>query len=73
MYFHEILYLYIFSKICTETTRFIKLWQEWPVLYINGVPRGGFGCSNTPPEIPKALQNRTKLNPILKTVKHCWI
>jgi len=29
--------------------------------------------SNPPPEIPKALQNRAKLNPIVKTVKNCWI
>ena len=28
------------------------------------------GCSN-PPEIPKALQNRAKLNPIVKTIKNC--
>ena len=34
---------------------------------------GGFGMFNTPPEIPKALQNRAKLNPIVKTVKNCWI
>jgi len=28
------------------------------------------GCSNPPPpEIPKALQNRAQLNPIVKTVK----
>ena len=26
-----------------------------------------------PPEIPKALQNRAKLNPIVKTVKNYWI
>jgi len=26
-----------------------------------------------PPEIPKALQNRAKHNPIVKTVKNCWI
>ena len=34
--------------------------------------RGGdLGCSNhPPPEIPKALQNRAKLNPIVKTVKN---
>jgi len=30
---------------------------------------GGF---KSPPEIPKALQNRAKLNPIVKTVKNCW-
>ena len=33
---------------------------------------GGFGGFNPPPpEIPKALQNRAKLNPIVKTVKNC--
>ena len=28
---------------------------------------GGFGVSTPPPEIPKAPQNRAKLNPIVKT------
>ena len=37
----------------------------------SGVPRGGWVFN--PPEIPKALQNRAKLNPIVKTVKNCWI
>ena len=33
--------------------------------------RGGFEGFNPPtPEIPKALQNRAKLNPIVKTVKN---
>jgi len=33
----------------------------------------GFGEFNPPPppESPKALQNRAKLNPIVKTVKNC--
>jgi len=41
----------------------------------SGVSReGGFGWGSTPPpEIPKALQSRAKLNPIVKTVKNCWI
>ena len=30
----------------------------------------GWGGS-TPPEIPKALQNRAKLNPIVNNVKNC--
>ena len=35
---------------------------------------GGLGCSTPPsPEILKALQNRAKLNPIVKTVKNFWI
>jgi len=33
---------------------------------------GGFNTP-PPPEIPKGLQNRAKLNPILKTVENCWI
>jgi len=45
------------------------------VTYTSGVPRGGgLGVQPSPsPEIPKALQNRAKLNPIVKTVKNCWI
>ena len=41
----------------------------------SGVPWEGRGleCSTPPPEIPKALQNRAKLNPTVKTVKNCWI
>ena len=35
---------------------------------------GGLGCSNPhPPEILKSLQNRAKLNPIVKTITNCWI
>jgi len=31
-------------------------------------------CSTPPPpEIPRVLQNRAKLNPIVKTVKNCWV
>jgi len=33
--------------------------------------RTGGGVQPPPPEIPKALQNRAKLNPIVKTVKNC--
>jgi len=45
------------------------------IVKISGVPRGGFGGVQTPhpPEIPKAQQNRAKLNPIEKTVKNYWI
>jgi len=31
----------------------------------------GGGTTPHQPEIPKALQNRAKLNPIVKTVKNC--
>jgi len=34
----------------------------------SGVPRAGVWEVQTSPEIPKALQNRAKLNPIVKTV-----
>ena len=32
---------------------------------------GVWGGAQTSPEIPRALQNRAKLNPIVKTVKNC--
>ena len=34
---------------------------------------GVWGVQTPPPEILRALQNRAKLNPIVKTVKNCWI
>ena len=41
----------------------------------SGVPRGGWRVQThlPPTEIPKALQNRAKINPIVKTVKNYWI
>jgi len=41
----------------------------------SGVPRGESlgGFNLPPPQIPKVLQNRAKINPIVKTVKNCWI
>jgi len=41
----------------------------------HGVATGGGlgGVQTPPPEIPNALQNRAKLNPIVKAVKNCWI
>jgi len=44
--------------------------SEQKIQRYSGVPRGG-GVKSPPPEIPKALQNRAKLNPIVKTVKNC--
>jgi len=43
------------------------------MMMISGVLRGVLGVSTPPhiPEILKALQNRAKLNPIVKTVKNC--
>ena len=37
----------------------------------SGVPSGGLGVFKPPPEIPKAHQNRAKLNPFSKIVKNC--
>jgi len=44
--------------------------NQWvtPVAY-----RGGVWGVQPPPEIPKTLQNRAKLNPTVKTVKNYWI
>ena len=50
----------------STATRKAQLAQAVTVAY-----RGGVVGSNPPPEIPKALQNRAKLNPIVKTVKNC--
>jgi hypothetical protein len=43
----------------------VLFWDRQPVAY-----RRGFGVFKPPPEIPKPLQNRAKLNPIVKTVKN---
>jgi len=51
---------------------FKRLVDNFDVEWTSGVPRGG-GLHTLLPEIPKALQNRAKLNPIVKTVKNCWI
>ena len=41
------------------------------VVKSSGVPRGGvWGVQPPLPEIPKALQNCAKLNPIVKTLKN---
>ena len=55
--------LYIQQMSCKETISFIQRRTEVMGVVVLG--------SNTPtPEIPKALHNRDKLNPIVKTVKN---
>ena len=54
-------------KFCNNDTRNGSLNIVTP----SGVPTGGFGVFNPPPEILKALQNRANLNTIVKTVKNC--
>ena len=34
--------------------------QSYPMDISSGIPRGAFGASTPPPEIPKALHNRAK-------------
>ena len=56
----------------------VELKRMWKVLVVYLLKvvayRGGtWEGSTPPPEIPKALQNRAKINPIVKTVKNCSI
>jgi len=41
------------------------------VCEVSGITRGGAWGVQTPPGIPKNLQNRAKLNLFVKTVKYC--
>jgi len=50
----------------TYGTCFAQTWATYNAVAY----RGGF-FNPPPPEIPKALQNRAKLNPIVETVKNC--
>jgi len=52
----------------TEMSRAVSVLPGKLMTGISGVPKGG---GFQPPEIPKALQNHAKLNPIVKTVKNC--
>ena len=56
------------------TTFYIHEHTKLIMVIVSGVPKrgGGLGFQTPPPpEIPKALQNRAKLNPFVKTVKNC--
>jgi len=57
---------------CTDRYDVLSIEEETSsdLRLVSGVPRGGLGFNHPPPEIPKALQNRAKLNPIVKTVKN---
>ena len=48
----------------------VFLWSFLNHTYSQWRTEGGFGGFKPPPEIPKALQNHAKLNPIVKTVKN---
>ena len=55
-----------------KITKYLKVLQHVSdhtgSIISSGVPRGGGWGVQTPPEILKALQNRAKLNPTVKTV-----
>ena len=53
---------FIIILIVSTNYIFVHLLDQWR-------NEGGLGCSTPPLEILKALQNRAKLNPIVKTVK----
>ena len=55
----------------TEVMQYVGTFLQWRTEGWGGGSLGGF--KPPPPEIPEALQNRAKLNPIVKTVKNCWI
>jgi len=55
----------------SRDTRFFFSGEHQTGAGASGVPRGGFGGVQIPPEIPKALQNRAKLSPIMKNGKNC--
>jgi len=56
-------YIKYFNPTCADYS------EQLQTLYHSGV----LGGVSTPSEIPKAFQNRAKLNPIVKTVKNCRI
>ena len=64
---------------CTVLWTAVLLYSSFLVMFQWRTERkggGGVGMFNPPPpplEIPKALWNRARLNPIVKTVKNCWI
>ena len=56
-------------KITPILDKLMEYKRNWTVAYRGG----GWGVQLLPPpkKIPKALQNRAKLNPIVKTAKNC--
>ena len=57
--------------MCTARVKHCRRLWSMPAASDSGVPR--VGVFKPPAEIPKVLQNRAKLNPIVKTVKNCRI
>jgi len=68
-----LIYLYIRDIPCKLRRKnfLVNTLLEAGIVIVSGVPRGGLeGFNPPPPEIPKAFQNRAKLNPIVKTDKN---
>ena len=59
------------ARACPHAHKHYHCLSIYITVSSSGVPRGVWGVQTPPPEIPKALQNRAKLNPIVKTVKNC--
>ena len=58
--------------VCNDVRRYIVFISVFvsSLLFTVAYRGGGWGFKPSP-EIPKALQNGAKLNPIVKTVKNC--
>ena len=67
----SLLYQHYTDNIFWPVSRVLKLCKSDNLLSV--AYRGGGGVKPPPPQIPKAPQNHAKLNPIVKTVKKCWI
>ena len=54
---------------------YVHIFFSGPGVVIDQWHTGGGGdwAGSNHPKIPKAFQNRAKLNPTVKTVKNCWI
>ena len=65
-----IISLRVIPGVTTHISFDAMMTLEW----FSDVPTGGgFRGFKPRTEIPKALENRAKLKPIVKTVKNCWI
>ena len=61
------------KKWAMNTTLWLENLKGIDICAVAYLVGGGGLRGSTPLQIPKSLQNRTKLNPIVKTVKNCWI
>jgi len=68
------MHYYCFKLRLPQGMRCFQVLDLQHIHRMNSVGTGGVWIVQIPPpEMPKALQNHTKLNPIVKTVKNCQI